>query len=701
MYVHALHQQQQQALRQNYQQAVTSQDSSSNHNQERAQQPPHLAPLTQAMGSQGMSPQQVQLMQAQNQHQQPPMQQQAMFQQQQAMQQLPYGMILVQASPGYQSGMSGVSGGMHQQFILQAQLQNQQQLQQNGQQQYHNSGHQPEDIQLKTVTSSGMLLPLVSHQLNPSLATQMMQVHKPDEVQGHVQQCATVIQQALNDPHLASAGHLLLQAMNASSTFMSSLMEQQKSNDPQKVQYVSAPCGNESSSSNVYTGKAQLCFFSTAEPREGHPGSIGLGISKDTAPLTESSDPFAPHENIGATFNAQPDFSTSSQSHIVDELKHYSAIGSSNVTSFSMATPVHSSQATTETSSDSYSPAPIAEQTQQFHAQIAEQSQQLQTPIAEQLQQFHAPNTEEPQQCQALIAEQSEHCQAPIAEQPQKCHTKAATTADSKAVPHKASCGQSGKAHRIKPQVSMSFQGTPQQYFMAIVTERGYACQRLSSSEAAYQNEPTPFQVASFGTQVVKAVHSGDTESLKAFLDSGLSPNLSNSFGDSILLLVCKRADEPVFKVLVDHDCDLQVSDTFGRTPLHHLAWSGKFSKQMIQSILDRDLLQLLVQDKQGKCALEYVRKEHFTKWINFLKESIDTYWPIDKSMSPLLTATLPKERGSVTARVESLSVALAAKVAMGRISLEEVAKMDASARKAFSDSPKPQQFTLFGARLS
>lgn len=650
---------------QNYQQAISmsTQVTSNNQSMDGAQQQAHqMGSMGHQMMAQGISFQQAQMIHVQQQHQQQ-QQQQAMFQQQHTMhQQIPYGMILVQAPSGgapmqeqfqtqiammqsqYQPQLTLMQqridpinsfGGTCQSFqpkaetfqpqveMKQSPLQSLQQSHQQNQQELYN---------LKAVSSSGMLLPLVSQQQQdaaPSNQMMRFQAIQPSVIEGHAQQCATVIQQALTDPNLASAGHLLLQAMNASSSFMNSLMEQQK---PNEHTHMNAPLSyvNEVPSSDTVTGNKRLVVTSVVEPRQETPIPKVVKSYEVSPPLSSSSVSAKNLNTFSSVFSTQHNGTASSE------------------TVFPSITPV----STPAPESNAYSAPP-------------------------------------------LVVE-SRH---PCSPKPKN------VTIEKKIIVHKASCGQTaGKAHRINPVTtvsSMTFQGTPQEYLMVIVKDRGYACQRLSSSEAGYQQDPTPLQVASFGTEVVKAVNSGDTEALEAFLDCGLSPNPCNSFGDSILSLICKRADENMFQVFLERGCDLQVSDSFGRTPLHNAAWAGEFSKRMIKLILDHDLLQLMVQDKQGKCALEYVRKEHYQHWISFLKETLDVYWPLDKNLSPLMTATLPLERGPLPDPINPLSVALACQVASGKISVEEVAKMDFATRRSFNEKVPPQKFSLFGSTMS
>ena len=250
-----------------------------------------------------------------------------------------------------------------------------------------------------------------------------------------------------------------------------------------------------------------------------------------------------------------------------------------------------------------------------------------------------------------------------------------------KIAPVRAECGKVKKPSqpRKKLPITFEFQGSPQQYLMAILKERGYPSQRIPNAETGYQCKPNSLELASFGTEVVKAVNSGDVTKLNALLGCGLSPNPCNSFGDFIIHLVCRRNNFAVLQCFVDHGCNLQVCDSFGRTPLHCVAWAGEFCTQSAELILDTDTSQILVEDKRGQCPLEYVRKEQWPEWIDFLRRKMDTYWPI--GAEPMIP--VPKE--SKRERVRAISLELVAAVASGAMSPDVVAGMDESTRLLYS----------------
>ena len=223
---------------------------------------------------------------------------------------------------------------------------------------------------------------------------------------------------------------------------------------------------------------------------------------------------------------------------------------------------------------------------------------------------------------------------------------------------------------------------SPNHVLGRIVQERGYGSKiRITSEEAGYDAVPSPLQLASFGTEVVKAVHTSNAKRLKALLSAGLSPNPCNQFRDSIVDLVCKRANEEIFQVLMDHGSELRVCDGFGRTPLHHCCWASEFSPEIADAILKRDLLQLFIEDKRGQTPLEYVRPNLADAWVEFLEEHKDEYFPVGGSIPRLRNVKELRPDGSLPDPSDSLSVSLAGAVSSGQVTPEEVCQMDDEAR--------------------
>jgi hypothetical protein len=226
---------------------------------------------------------------------------------------------------------------------------------------------------------------------------------------------------------------------------------------------------------------------------------------------------------------------------------------------------------------------------------------------------------------------------------------------------------------------------TPYQALQRITQERGYGSKiRIAADEAGYDAVPSPLQLASFGTEVVKAVHTSNPARLSELLSAGLSPNPCNQFRDSIVDLVCKRANEEIFQCLIEHNCELRVCDGFGRTPLHHCCWASEFSSDIAYAILKSDLLQLFIEDKRGQTPLEYVRPSLADSWVEFLEEHIDELFPLGGSIPLLTNVKDNRPDGSLSDPLNALPVTLAAAVSSGQVTTEQVKSMDARAKAEY-----------------
>jgi hypothetical protein len=277
----------------------------------------------------------------------------------------------------------------------------------------------------------------------------------------------------------------------------------------------------------------------------------------------------------------------------------------------------------------------------------------------------------------------------------------------------KRKASKNSPAHKSKRLKQIQPSITPQAFLEQLVAQRGHSYQRISSDDAEYDAVPSPLQLASFGTALVKATHTGDTGLLAQLLECGLSPNPCNQFRDSIVDLVCKRANESIFTCLLEHDCDLQseswindgidyftlpltplasicllhiaslalVVDGFGRTPLHHACWASIFSAPIVEQILKCDPIQLCIEDKHGQTPLEYVRSELTGEWISFLDQNINKFF------DPPPELQSPKQRrpeGCLMDPPNSIGVSLAALVSAGSISPAQIAQMDDQTRRTY-----------------
>mmetsp|Transcript_15144 Transcript_15144/g.22314 ORF Transcript_15144/g.22314 Transcript_15144/m.22314 type:complete len:521 (-) Transcript_15144:180-1742(-) len=235
-----------------------------------------------------------------------------------------------------------------------------------------------------------------------------------------------------------------------------------------------------------------------------------------------------------------------------------------------------------------------------------------------------------------------------------------------------------------KPMNNSATELTPQLFLEKLLRSRGYCTQNYCSLDGGYYCKPTPLQKASYGVRIVQAVRQSNPELLEKLLKCGLSPNPCNAFGESVVHMVCRRGDFKLLKVLKDAGCSLQVTDDFGRTPLHDACWTAEPNFETVDMILDTDLRLLNVVDCRGSSPLNYVKRDHWGKWIAYFQSKVEQYWaPRDVSIvggqpPPLLCNETPNSR-PISDPATATDLETAQKIASGKMEPAELRKDEAS----------------------
>ena len=168
-----------------------------------------------------------------------------------------------------------------------------------------------------------------------------------------------------------------------------------------------------------------------------------------------------------------------------------------------------------------------------------------------------------------------------------------------------------------------------QEYFDALLAERGYKVTPISTLTTAYYSKPTPLQVASYGPRMVQIIKAADSLALKETLQyAGLSPNPCNTFGESLLHMACRRGDEQLLQVFLDAGAVLQVCDDYGRTVLHDACWAATPCFDVVTRILKLDAFLFFLRDKRGSLPLSYVPKADWALWKEWLDAHVDEFYP-------------------------------------------------------------------------
>jgi Ankyrin repeats (many copies) len=216
---------------------------------------------------------------------------------------------------------------------------------------------------------------------------------------------------------------------------------------------------------------------------------------------------------------------------------------------------------------------------------------------------------------------------------------------------------------------------TPQQYLESLLRSRGYSVQCYDVLTTSYYNKPSPIQEASYGVYIVDVVRRNDSQTLESLLALGLSPNACNCYGESLVHLACRRGNFQSLQTMIDMNCNIQVSDDYGRTPLHDLCWAAEPSFQSAAILLEIDSRMLFMKDCRGSSPLAYTRQEHWADWIKFLESRKDEYWPKqghDFKQGPPPLADKDADSQPIPDPENALCLRLATLVASGKMSIEE-----------------------------
>lgn len=233
-----------------------------------------------------------------------------------------------------------------------------------------------------------------------------------------------------------------------------------------------------------------------------------------------------------------------------------------------------------------------------------------------------------------------------------------------------------------KEKKQVADQQSPQAFLDRTIEERGYSNKKYCSLEGGYYCRPTPLQQASYGSRVSLAIRASDASLLRRLLDSGLSPNPCNNYGESLVHMVCRRGDHKLLRILLEAGCSLQVTDDYGRTPLHDACWRADPSFETVKLILDSDKNLLHLLDCRGAAPLSYVKKENYGRWIEFLQGHLDRFWPPrdisteGEERPPPLTLRQPHSL-PIPDPGHALPLEVAAMVANGRMEPEEAIFLD------------------------
>mmetsp|Transcript_11200 Transcript_11200/g.22922 ORF Transcript_11200/g.22922 Transcript_11200/m.22922 type:complete len:384 (-) Transcript_11200:171-1322(-) len=240
--------------------------------------------------------------------------------------------------------------------------------------------------------------------------------------------------------------------------------------------------------------------------------------------------------------------------------------------------------------------------------------------------------------------------------------------------------GERNRVARVAPRRQRSFTGSsPQEHLDNLLKFRGYSLKTYKTLHTAYFNSATKLQMSSYGPRVVEVVRANDIPAMQQFLRAGLSPNPCNLFGESLIHMICRRGDTDMLRALLEHGASVQVSDDFGRTPLHDACWAAVPAFEVVELILRKDPRLLYMKDRRGALPLSYVPRDYWYLWRQFLDDIVDVYCPTSKSHvwdKPPKLCTREPESCPIPDPPNAMPVQLVSLVASGQMTLREARYM-------------------------
>lgn len=171
---------------------------------------------------------------------------------------------------------------------------------------------------------------------------------------------------------------------------------------------------------------------------------------------------------------------------------------------------------------------------------------------------------------------------------------------------------------------------SPQEYLMEIVKNRGMAVQIQDSLKIqGFFAEYTEEEFGAYNADVINAIRNQDIAKLREFHESGRPLKCSNSFGESLIHMACRRGFYDVVSFLIrEAKVPVRVRDDYGRTILHDAAWACEPNFELLELILTECPDLLYMRDRRGDTPISYARKSHWRAWKKFLQHNVDLVIP-------------------------------------------------------------------------
>jgi ankyrin repeat protein len=134
---------------------------------------------------------------------------------------------------------------------------------------------------------------------------------------------------------------------------------------------------------------------------------------------------------------------------------------------------------------------------------------------------------------------------------------------------------------------------------------------------------PTPQMIEAYTMQVMTIVRAGDLAGLqKLHYEDNVDLNCSNRFGESILHYCCRRGFDEMVRFLLDVvQANTTIVDDSQRNMIHFACWAAEPNMNLMDYLMENlPIAYWSAPDIRGHTPLDYVRREHWNMWCDFLR---------------------------------------------------------------------------------
>jgi len=173
----------------------------------------------------------------------------------------------------------------------------------------------------------------------------------------------------------------------------------------------------------------------------------------------------------------------------------------------------------------------------------------------------------------------------------------------------------------IAPQVS------PQEHFETLIQNEGVPNKIAALTLDGFFVPMTKANVRAYSMEKLAAIRTSNVSALQEMWQRGELLQVCNKFGESIVHTCCRRGEIDCMRFLTEHAMvSVKVIDDYGRTPFHDACWTNRPIFELVDLLMNECPGLLLIADKRGCTPLEYVRKEHWDVWCQYLDINKDRF---------------------------------------------------------------------------